>query len=174
MENIALAFSGGGFRAACFSLGTLSYLNKVKYKGQPLLKNVRYISSTSGGSITNLVYSSYVFKGKTFEECYLFLASEMEGQKLIGRALEILDGSNEWKKRPAKSRNLINAFSIAYDELFKKDTFGLFDNRNNNPHLEEICINGTEFTNGLPFRFQSQHPKLPKGKIGNTYIFFNK
>ena len=32
MENIALAFSGGGFRAACFSLGALSYLNHIKYK----------------------------------------------------------------------------------------------------------------------------------------------
>ena len=29
-KNIALALSGGGFRAASFSLGTLSYLERLK------------------------------------------------------------------------------------------------------------------------------------------------
>jgi hypothetical protein len=176
MENIALAFSGGGFRAACFSLGSLSYLDRIQYKGQSLLKNVRFISSTSGGSITNLVYSSHLFKGKTFEECYQFLLKELEGEKLIAKALQILNSSEEWKKRPAKGRNLINAFSIAYDELFAKATFELFSIRDSNPHLEEICVNSTEFTNGLPFRFQSQHPHedFPKGRVGNNYIFFDR
>jgi predicted acylesterase/phospholipase RssA len=32
LDNIALALSGGGFRAASFSLGVLSYLNRIEYK----------------------------------------------------------------------------------------------------------------------------------------------
>ncbi len=40
----------------------------------------------------------------------------------------------------------------------------------------EICVNSTEFTNGLPFRFHSQHPDppYPRGRIGNKYIYFRK
>jgi hypothetical protein len=174
MENIALAFSGGGFRAACFSLGALSYFNKVQHRGKPLLLQVKFISSTSGGSITNLVYSSYIFQGKTFEECLAFMKNEMDGEKLLNRALKILNRSDEWKKRPDKTRNLINAFSIAYDEMFARKEFGLFNNRQNNPHVEEICVNATEFTNGLPFRFQSQNENLPRGRIGNRFIFFRQ
>jgi Patatin-like phospholipase len=175
MDNIALAFSGGGFRAACFSLGTLSYLNHLKYEGKSVLKDVKYISSTSGGSITNLVYSSFVFRDKSFDECYAYLKQEMDGEKLIRRALEIMHHGKLWKERPAKSRNLINAFSMAYDELLEREMFSLFEDRSKQPHLEEICVNSTEFTNGLPFRFQSKPPApLSEGRIGNKFIFIKK
>lgn len=175
MNNIALAFSGGGFRAACFSLGTLAYLDHLRYDGKPLLEDVRYISSTSGGSITNLVYSSYLFKGKSFAECYTFLKTEMDGEKLIARALKILHQRKYWKARPEKSRNLINAFSLAYDELLQGTLFGIYDDRSNAPHLDEICVNSTEFTNGLPFRFQSSPPAgISPGLVGNKFIFFRK
>jgi Patatin-like phospholipase len=176
MENIALAFSGGGFRAACFSLGCLSYLNRIHHQGKPLLKNVTFISSTSGGSITNLVYSSFLFKGKDFDACYRYLFAELDGEKLITRALDILKNKKVWKDRPLKSRNLINAFSMAYDVLLEAATLNVYGNRTHQPHLEEICVNSTEFTNGLAFRFQSQHPDatFPKGKIGNNYIFFKR
>ena len=113
MENIALAFSGGGYRAACFSLGSLSYLRHVQYDGAPLLEKVKFISSTSGGSITNLVYAQYLFSGKSFEEAYRFLLTELDGEKLLAAATGILQNSREWSQRPEKSRNLINAFSIA-------------------------------------------------------------
>lgn len=56
-NEIALALSGGGFRAASYSLGCLSYLHRVIYQDQPLLKRVKFISSASGGSITNLFYT---------------------------------------------------------------------------------------------------------------------
>jgi hypothetical protein len=37
MERIALACSGGGYRAAGFHLGGMSYLNQLTYQGKPLL-----------------------------------------------------------------------------------------------------------------------------------------
>jgi len=174
MDNIALAFSGGGFRAACFSLGSLSYLNHVQYKGKPLLQQVSFISSTSGGSITNLVYSAHLFTGRSFADCYAFLYQQLDGEKLLSAAVSHLNGGPGWKGRPHKSRNLINAFSIAYDTLLEQQTLGLFSNRDQQPHLEEICVNATEFTNGLPFRFQSQHPGpgIPNGLVGNHFICF--
>ncbi len=176
MKNIALAFSGGGFRAAAYSLGCLKYLDRVKIDGLPLLGNVKYISSTSGGSITNLVYSSFIFNGGNLDDAYKLLNKEMLEDKLLEEALSILNTPSKWKSRDVKSRNLINAFSMAYDRIFNGQDFSVFNNRNNEPHLEEICVNATEFTNGLPFRFQSQHAdsSFPKGKIGNRYIYFTE
>lgn len=172
MNTIALAFSGGGYRAACFSLGTLSYLDHIQYEGKPLLNNVKSISSTSGGSITNLIYASFLYQGKDFAACYAYLNTELDGEKIISKALHILRSSKEWKLRPDKTRNLINAFSIAYDELLNKKTFGMFNTPVGDPHLEEICVNATEFTNGQAFRFQSQRPGITNGKVGNGYIYF--
>jgi len=176
MENIALAFSGGGFRAAAYSMGCLSYLNRIQYKDKSLLKSVKYISSTSGGSITNLLYSSYIFQDKNFNEFYQDLSIFLEGEKTLDSALKTINDSQKWKKRTDKNKNIINAFSLVYDDLFENKDFGLFTDRSNHPHLEEICVNATEFTNGLPFRFQSQHPdsKFSRGRIGNRYINFRQ
>jgi hypothetical protein len=171
MNTIALSFSGGGFRAAAYSLGCLSYLNKIG-----LLQNVKFISSTSGGSITNLLYSLFIFEGKTFEDYYKFQAEQLEGEALLKKALAIFESNNEWISTPNKSKNFINAFSLAYDKMFNGKTFDSLSNLNNHPHLEQICANATEFTNGLVFRFQSHNPseKFPNGDYGNHFIKFKK
>src|ERR1700733_9980552 len=76
-ENIALAFSGGGFRAASFGMGVISYLYKVEFnsdddplKGNVLLNQVTYMSSASGGTIPTTLYSLYNAQGKTFKDFY--------------------------------------------------------------------------------------------------------
>lgn len=174
MENIALAFSGGGFRAAAYSLGCLQYLERITYKGEPLLKNVKFIASTSGGSITALLYAAYIYEGKTLKEVSGKLDSLFNGEELLAKALSNLHDKKAWADRVYKSKNLINAFSLVYDDFFEKRTLGMFSDQGCNPHLEELCINSTEFTNGYAFRFQSQNDKLPWGKgwIGNNYIHF--
>ena len=49
MAKIALSLSGGGFRAATYHLGVLSYLNHLKTKdGTPLLDQVSAVSTISG------------------------------------------------------------------------------------------------------------------------------
>ena len=40
LQHIALCMSGGGFRAAGFSLGVLSYFKRIKYHDKPLLDSV--------------------------------------------------------------------------------------------------------------------------------------
>ncbi|SEO54751.1 Patatin-like phospholipase [Mucilaginibacter gossypiicola] len=174
MKNIALAMSGGGYRAAAFSLGALSYLNNTGYDDRTLLQNVTFMSSTSGGSITNIAYSAGLCQGDSFSTIYLRLLNAIDGEKAIKRAFEILNHDAAWQTRPDKSRNLINAFSMAYDELlYPNQYFKLYTDRLGGTHLEEICVNSTEFANGLSFRFQSQHPTLNNGKIGNGYIYFS-
>ena len=178
MKNIALAFSGGGFRAAAFSLGTLSYLDHVPYLDQPLLEQVKFIGSTSGGSITNLMYTAGLCADEPFNIIYKKIFCAMEGEKLLGRVFEILNDTQLWQKRKDKRINLINAFSMAYDEanMLGGKTFGELSENIKYTHLDEITVNATEFTNGISFRFQSQHgnPSFPKGRVGNNYINFKR
>lgn len=170
-ENIALAFSGGGFRAAAFALGTLSYMNKVKFKDKTLLEKVTYLSSASGGTIATALYSLNSAEGKPFSAFYKKLFENMEGVKLVEEALKLLNDKNEWKEPVKKRRNLINAFALAYDKL-------LFDRKHlsalkesNKTHLEEVCFNATEFYHGLLFR-QTIKLKLDT-KSDSGFLFGN-
>jgi hypothetical protein len=167
-HEIAVALSGGGFRAACFSLGCLSYLQRVHYQRRTLLSRVRFISSASGGSITNLVYTSRAEKGQSFLEIFEALHEKLKGEQVIEKAFQILSEKSYWKERPDKGRNLINAFAMAYDRvLFDGEDFTAL--RNNLPdQVEEVCVNATEFTNGITFRFQAGG----SGLIGNKYLHF--
>jgi hypothetical protein len=166
-EHIALSFSGGGFRAASYSLGCLSYMETVYLDGEKLTSLVHFISSASGGTITNLAYTASQRKGQPFQEFYASMNKHiLHGTKLIDRVFKILNAESHWKKRPHKSRNLINAFSIAYDDLlFKEEVFGIYWKPVKNA-VKEVCANATEFDNGMLFRFQNA------GVPGNKFIRF--
>ncbi|MGY0038463.1 hypothetical protein [Pedobacter sp. NJ-S-72] len=152
--HIALSFSGGGFRAASYSLGCLSYMETVYIDGKKLTDLVHFISSASGGTITNLAYTASQRKGQPFQEFYANMNKHiLHGTKLIDRVFKILNAESHWKKRPDKSRNIINAFSIAYDELlFKEEVFGIYWKPVKNA-VKEVCANATEFDNGDAFPF---------------------
>lgn len=169
--KIALALSGGGFRAAAFSLGSLSYLHSVKLtngdESQTLLDRVCFLSSASGGSITSVLYTYYRKNGKSFDEFFKKLYELMNGEKLLEDALKILGDDKEWSGKSLKHRNLINAFSKVYDRnIFDGATFSTFWK---SPKLNptEVCVNATEFYKGLWFRFQND------GYIGNNYVRFD-
>src|SRR5580658_6756611 len=127
-DNIALAFSGGGFRAASFALGTLSYMHELiideeQSQSGTLLDHVRYISSASGGTIASAMYALSQAQGKPFDEFYKNLFENLDGTSLLKEVFRVLNTKSEWKKRAPKTRNLINAFAVAYDEqLFKGAT----------------------------------------------------
>lgn len=162
-ENIALSFSGGGFRAASFSLGCLSYLEQLDFNDKPFMDLVKFASSASGGTITLLSYSVAKRNGEEFKDYYKWMVNEvLYGEKLVNQVFDIMRSLSEWNSRPNKSRNLINAFSIAYDlKIFKGKKFGfLWENGG----IPDICVNTTEFQNGLLFRFQNN------GRIGNNFI----
>lgn len=55
---IGLSFSGGGTRAAAFSFGVLSELDRIPVRGAqgPMLDRVEFISGVSGGSVTAAYY----------------------------------------------------------------------------------------------------------------------
>ncbi|MFA8436609.1 MAG: patatin-like phospholipase family protein [Marinifilaceae bacterium] len=157
-RNIALTFSGGGYRASTFALGVLSYLNHVQFKEKPLLENVKGLSTVSGGTLTGATYACYRAKGEGFQSFFTHFYETLEKDQLLGTALKKLDNDQLWKNSH-KKRSLINAFALAYDELLTQETFRCL--HENPSHLEDICFNATDFSFGLAFRFQNS------GKFGN-------
>jgi len=165
-ENIALSFSGGGFRAASFGLGVLSYLDHITFddhtqdnKKTSLLNKITYMSSASGGSFTTSLYALRNVEGKSFEEYYKELYGIMQNDDLLDNTLKTLARDKDWQERPLKNRNFINAFAITYDKtmfkgaLVKAITAG-FHGQPTKTHLQEICLNSTEFYRGQQFRQQ--------------------
>jgi len=196
--NMALALSGGGFRAASFSLGAISYLNHawIDTADNTLLKHVTFITSTSGGTLANAFYTSCLFKpGFVFEEFYQKMRNFMDGEGLLDEVFAILNDPGRWnevgdrtinkngkiiKEKIEKSHNLINSFAKAYDKLLFSDPAnpdkGLFDvyfDRSANPHLETVCFNATELNNGISFRFQTNGDPTSIRTVGNYYLHFN-
>lgn len=169
IQRLALSFSGGGFRAASFSLGCVSFLNELPYEKGTMLDKVKFISSASGGSITNMMLSSQTRLGKDFNFIFRRLIGAMNGSSLMDEVFFLLNDDASWVARPQKSRNLINAFAMAYDlNLFKGATFSTLSQvpAGQGYVVEESCVNTTEFDNGMNFRFGTN------GVIGNKYLYF--
>lgn len=171
IQKLALSFSGGGFRAASFSLGCASFLSYLPYENGSLLDKVKFISSASGGSITNLVLCNQTRMGKDFGFIFRKLTTLMNGCDLMDKVFALLKDDATWTDRPEKSRNLINAFALAYDlDFFKGATLSDLSKAplGTGYIVEEACINTTEFDNGMNFRFGT------KGVIGNKYLYFKE
>ncbi|WP_430408406.1 patatin-like phospholipase family protein [Kordia sp.] len=164
-RSIGLCFSGGGYRATFFSLGVVSYLEKIQYQNKSLLKNVEAISTVSGGTLFGVAYSKAAQKDdfdfkKFFQQFYN--SFEPTKDKLLETAIGKLNDDNVWKVNPHKKRSLINAFALTYAdmEIYKGD-FSHFEKPSSN-YLKHVCFNTTDFSFGLAFRFQ------------NTGMFGNK
>lgn len=172
--KIALTFSGGGYRAAAFHLGALSYLHAVKMgEKDTLLNHVTVLSTISGGTITGLRYMQGLCCREAFEDIcrdlYRFLTE-------ADLATEALCRLSEYEKN--RSASLIRTMADIYDrELFKGACMGdLMDCIEELP-VSHFAANATDFVNGLPFRFQVteriQHPKegaARYGLIGNGLL----
>ena len=164
-ESIGLCFSGGGDRATFFSLGVVSYLNNIKYKGKPLLEHVEAISTVSGGTLMGVAFAKAAQQENfDFNSFYTsFYKTFSPGlDKLLGNAIGKLENDAIWEKHPYKKRSLINSFALAYADMdVYKGDFEMFKIPKS-PSLKHLCFNATEFSFGLTFRFQNT------GKFANN------
>ncbi|RZL97509.1 MAG: hypothetical protein EOO88_62415, partial [Pedobacter sp.] len=96
-NRIALAASGGGFRAATYMLGTLAYLQHIKLGETPLLEHVCYIASTSGGSLTNAFYNESLLKSDSFEQFYQHMLTFLDGDTLLKEVYQVLQEDSCWE-----------------------------------------------------------------------------
>ncbi len=174
--NIALAFSGGGYRAAGFNLGVLTYMDRIKIENTSLLQYVSILSTVSGGTITGSRYAIGIKKGESLQEIYNSIYSFMKDIDLISLGLERLISDKGWDEQRIK--NLINAFADTYDKfLFNGEKFGRLQSQENPIHLRHMSFNATEFAYALQFRFQwsdktfrALQDETERGIIGNYYF----
>lgn len=147
-DRIALCLPGGGFRAASYSLGIIDFLNDMD-----LLKNVKSISSVSGGTITAARYAYSIAKDEDYSVFYSGLSTWLAENKLLSSALDRLNG---WKSFGHKRKNLINAFALEYNGFLDGMTFDYLEQKlDASDSLEEVIFNSTDFSKGYQFRFRT-------------------
>ncbi|MBC8355339.1 MAG: patatin-like phospholipase family protein [Planctomycetes bacterium] len=152
---IALALSGGGYRAAAFHLGTLRSLHEAD-----LLESVDVLSTVSGGTIVGASYALSQVRDESFDRFYDDFLTRLRTQRPVHRAAQLLTRQHDSLPR----RTLIAAQAEALNEQYYADArFGEFFET---PiHIGEIIFNATDFRCGLPFRFQKS--RNPRARIGN-------
>jgi predicted acylesterase/phospholipase RssA len=160
LTNLALSFSGGGYRATAYNLGVLSYLNHIEFNQQPLIKQMVMLSTVSGGTITGVKYALCLVQGKSFKQFYKELYGFLEKDSLINEAFAMLNSNEKWEFKK-KQKNLINAFSVIYqNQLLGDANFDVLIDYAKQNNLQ-FMFNATDLENALPFRFQTD------GDFGN-------
>lgn len=174
MENelsIGMAFSGGGYRAATYDLGTLSFLNSIRLEdGRTLLECVKVLTSVSGGSIPALKYMLACAKGQPIDEMIQELFDFLCNGDLITPALQSIRAEKD--NRDASS---IKMMADIYDQcLFDGATMGdLIDNFDRIP-VKDYTALATDFDHSLSFRFRvtsgitTQGERMSYGVFGNN------
>lgn len=146
--QIALAFSGGGTRAAALSYGVMQELRdtRIQSKGQPvrLLDEVDVISSVSGGSFTSAYY------GLFGDDIFKYYESDFLRKSVQSSLIENLLSPRYWFHFMFSGINRTDMAADYYDRtVFHGKTFAdiPLDKR---PFIE---INATDLSEGQHFAF---------------------
>jgi NTE family protein len=161
-EGMALCLSGGGYRAMLFHVGALWRLNEVGY-----LRNIRRISSVSGGSIAagalGLAWDRLGFDGN--DVAAEFTAEFVEPiRKLAGRSVD-------WR---AIAAGLLAPGSVNHRlaRAYRRHLFGKATLQDlPGPDGPRFVINATNLQSGVLWRFSRPYSWDYKvGKIANPKI----
>src|SRR5687767_13840672 len=107
---IALALSGGGYRAAAFHLGLLRTLSDVG-----LLQDVVILSTVSGGTFVGAAYAVASCAGESFDTFFTQFRERLQTQRPVHRAAQLL--VSEWNRRLPRC-TLVAAHAEAINEQF--------------------------------------------------------
>ncbi|MEH2514285.1 NTE family protein [Nitrobacteraceae bacterium AZCC 1564] len=144
---IGLSFSGGGTRAAAFSYGVLSELERIPVRGaqEPMIEHVDFISGVSGGSVTAAYYGLKKRAGLAdFREKFLLRNAE-EG-------LQTDITLTNFTRALAGGINDSTGFPRWLDaNLFHGATFGQFRAEGR----PRVWINASDIYNRTPFVFDA-------------------
>ena len=168
--NIGMSFSGGGYRAATFHLGTLSFLNTIHIDdGKSLLDCISVMSTVSGGTITGLKYMLALAQKQDINAMVRELFDFLYKEDLIEDAF-----ANIEKGRTGHGASLIKIMASIYDaKLFNHSVMGdLMDCINDIP-IKHFSANATDFENGLPFRFQVTEGRIIDDTKSTYGVFGN-
>lgn len=165
--EIAIALSGGGYRAAMFHLGTLTYLHQLyDENSNSFLDMVNAISTISGGTITGLWYMLQYANDNVSEDSFKQLYEKLRDSQVIEQGLKRMHENS--------SDSFIKEMVQVYDKVFFNNAcFSEILDKIDNGHIHHFSANGTDFSNGFAFRFQASRkivntdPKFNRGIIGN-------
>ncbi len=146
---VALAFSGGGTRAAAFSYGVLETLNRTEFINASgtqsrMIDHVDVITGVSGGSFTALAYGLY--GDKLFDDYeQRFLKRNVQGE-LVRRSLNPIN----WGYLSSTGWGRSELAADLYDEiLFDGATFADLDKKNG----PVIAVSATDLATGSRIMF---------------------
>jgi predicted acylesterase/phospholipase RssA len=148
--EIALCLSGGGYRAATFALGTLDMLDELD-----LLKDVKLLSTVSGGTFTGLTYAVWQSEGKTFGAFFEDFRNFLINTNCIDNALR--DLYKTVSPSGTTDLSLIRSAAKSYSQsLLGERTFQqLIEIASEKGRFKELIFNATEFRTGNSFRFRA-------------------
>lgn len=166
--EIALALSGGGYRAAIYHLGVLQYLSScILDDGRTLMDEVKTISGVSGGALVALWYVQNEILHKDREKSLVDLYSKLCATNIAEQTIK------EFYSNSFKGNSFVHALSNVYDKLlFNGMEFGSIMEMAENGPIHHFSVEATDFSNGIPFRFQATNNlggDHPYGLIGNKY-----
>jgi hypothetical protein len=162
--GLGLSFSGGGFRATAFSLGTLTLLQDLR-----LLERVKVMSSVSGGSLALAAYvcakagsDAQRESAFRFDDCfYRPLMAFLEGERLAKAFVDIkalLRGEKLILKAADATHEFLNELLNGGDDVSQQEA--ILGNEKitemlANDHLspDHIFINATNISSLDLFRF---------------------
>jgi hypothetical protein len=149
--NIGISFSGGGYRAAAFHLGSLDLLQKVG-----LLEQVTMLSTVSGGTITGAKYVCALAESieKKNPDFYENFFDELSNFLLKVRLPDLWLKRLNNVKNPDSPSLIAIAAKVYNDTIFKQIKFDLPLKYQSKLHLQEIIFNTTELRTGTNFRFR--------------------
>lgn len=169
--KIGLAFSGGGYRAATFDLGALSFLNSVSLDdGRTLLDCVVALTSVSGGTITALKYMLAKAKGQAVNDMVKDLYNFLCNEDLVTRAMQQLSA-----QRANREMSSIKIMADIYDScLFDNAVMSdIIDNFDKIP-VKDYTALATDFDSSLPFRFRLTEGRMTDGARVTYGVFGNQ
>lgn len=169
--NIGLTFSGGGYRAATFDLGTLSFLNAVTLDdGTTLLDHVSALTSVSGGTIPAMKYMLSRARGQSIEAMIKELFDFLRDEDLMSMTLQALG-----KEKANRDVSSIKIMADIYDRcLFGNTVMGeIIDNFDRIP-VKDYTALATDFDNSLPFRFRLTEARMTDGARESYGVFGNQ
>jgi NTE family protein len=143
----ALAFSGGGTRAAAFAYGVMEELRETRLPGngsRSLLNEVDVISSVSGGSVTAAAYG--VYGDRVFDVLEPAFLKHNVQRSLVFQTINPFRWPALWSSTYGRSELAADYYDRT---LFHGATFGTL-RTNGSPFL---VINGTDITTGTRFDF---------------------
>jgi predicted acylesterase/phospholipase RssA len=144
LGNLALAFSGGGYRAAGFQLGVLKLLERVD-----LLRSVTALSTVSGGTIVGMAWVESLIHGRPFAEFVQRFGDFLKRTNVIHGALENLTSNRG--EQPSLIRSAADVY--AHPSFLGEHRFAEVLDSDRLP-LDEVIFNSTEFHSGVDFRFR--------------------